>query len=904
MARQRTNTQVIDRIDGQPAIILANGNWGQWSNEQKKYVDSGVRAYPEDDANNVKYFILSSTSTTPSAPTQSGGWSSVETLNAALEAKGWSPDPLSVSAESRFQFMAVYGKEMIPSPDAESGTIRFTPRFTLRVVGLFNNYAPSPVITFDETKQTITITNPDGSSLPVKIPTPEAVKALSDMVTGLKKQVDKAVYQYEGEGAPTMDGTIVMDWLEGDNGKPITDDHTKADIFGTHLRDVYFDKRDGTAYRFELREGGDPANPADYGWVVVKDTALSAAIARIAEMEGETAKIWTETPTDGDAYKVGDLLVYKDTEGNGRYKVCIKSNTPPQYLYSETDWVEPYATMQEVADLRKSLQALSTDLSTAKGNIADLTRETGDMRKAWDEVITDGIVVASEKARLETIQKQLDTEQAQLQSNVNYILESRYYKDKDAFRDSANRVLAPTVGTLDKLQSAIAVAVGDSTITKQEIANVNAAFDLYTESVRSLSALISTAQNEIDNAIPKDVKVGGRNLIYGALRENYRISSVNTHTAKWIFTGREYEVNMGEDYVLSFSIRIPQTNESGKCVSSLRLINSKNGTIQYIYIDIPQSDKFVRLTFNLKFIESGYIPKIQLYNHRFTKLDGNPNYLYDNDVEIKDLQIELGTVATDYTEAPEDVEARYQSLIESVDVEFSLSSSPTVAPTSGWQTTAPEMTNGKYLWQRTKTTLKNGTISYKGETCIQGKEGKGINSVIEMYYHSDSMTELSGGTWQTSAPTPSSGKWIWTRSKTIYSDGTEQLSDPICVTGDRGKEGKDGQGGLSFIIHKQGEYRTTYRTVSEAGQVLPEPQAVKRVEGGVNDKVVMTAQIFKGTTDVTERAKANGGAFIWYLNGNQIASGTERLELGVGDHVDGKTDNIEFSFDDTKANEW
>lgn len=155
----------------------------------------------------------------------------------------------------------------------------------------------------------------------------------------------------------------------------------------------------------------------------------------------------------------------------------------------------------------------------------------------------------------------------------------------------------------------------------------------------------------------------------------------------------------------------------------------------------------------------------------------------------------------DWEEAPEDIEERYQKLISNVDVEFALGDSMTVAPSSGWHTTAPAPQTGKYLWQRTKTTLKDGNVTYKGVTCIQGKhgtdgaKGRGVKSVTEQYYHSTSMTALTGGSWGSSAPTPAPGKWIWTRSVIAYDDNTSTTTSPICVTGDKGDKGAKGDDG-------------------------------------------------------------------------------------------------------------
>ena len=820
MAKQRVNVAILDRVDGMPAMILANGNWGQWSNELKKYVDTGVRSYPEDDANNIKYFKLTNTSETPTAPTQTGGWGSLEALNKALKEAGWSEDPKSVSESARFQWMAVYAKENVPQPDADTGVMKFVPRYTYSVTGLFNNFAPSPTVSFDPEKQVITITNPNGSSVAVKIPTPEAVKALSDMVAGLKKQVDKAVYSYEGSGAPTMDGTIVKDWLEGDNGKPITDDKTKADIFATHVGDAYFDKEGNTAYRFTLRTGGDPTNPADYGWEVVKDNALSSAIAKIAEMEGETVKIWTETPANGDSYKVGDILIYKQGD-EWRYKHCIKANTPPQYAYSDTDWVEPYATVAEVKELREKLGALSSDLQTATSNIADLKKETEDIKGRWIESIKDGIISEQERANLNDTSKRIDEEQAQLKSNVDYILGSPYFADKEGFKATADAVIASGVGSIDRLQKAIADAIADSKITTAEREAVSQAFTLYDSTREALLKAIKDAKSEIDKQIPASVQVGGRNLASkGRVLDAYIMGSGDVRFYHDGSTCYYTPITAG-DYTIQI---FPSPKETSPLfrysISQIKAIPTDNSEIPARTFNTREQGT----TIKIKAVEGDTFLFVQV-GASWRGLDGK-------------IKIERGTTPTDWTPAPEDVQAEIDAIN---------ANPPRINDKGTWEVYVPS--EGKYV--------------------DSGRTSKGDNGKAPI---------VKDGNW-----------WEWDAGKGEYTD-----------TGIKAQ----GSDALSVTLNRQGSFRTTYKVIGDKGEVLDQPRAVQTVEGGVNGKVVVTATIRKGVTDVTERARANGGDFRWLLNGTQIASGTSKLELGVGEHVDGVTDDIEFSYDDTNAKEW
>ena len=61
--------------------------------------------------------------------------------------------------------------------------------------------------------------------------------------------------------------------------------------------------------------------------------------------------------------------------------------------------------------------------------------------------------------------------------------------------------------------------------------------------------------------------------------------------------------------------------------------------------------------------------------------------------------------------------------VNTVDVEYAKSSSNSTAPTTGWQTTAPAWENGKYIWSRTKILYSDGTTSYTKAACITGGVG-------------------------------------------------------------------------------------------------------------------------------------------------------------------------------------
>lgn len=61
--------------------------------------------------------------------------------------------------------------------------------------------------------------------------------------------------------------------------------------------------------------------------------------------------------------------------------------------------------------------------------------------------------------------------------------------------------------------------------------------------------------------------------------------------------------------------------------------------------------------------------------------------------------------------------------IKSTDVEYAISVSNVIAPVDGWQTTSPKWEAGKYIWSRTKIVYSDGEVKYTQAACISGGQG-------------------------------------------------------------------------------------------------------------------------------------------------------------------------------------
>lgn len=77
----------------------------------------------------------------------------------------------------------------------------------------------------------------------------------------------------------------------------------------------------------------------------------------------------------------------------------------------------------------------------------------------------------------------------------------------------------------------------------------------------------------------------------------------------------------------------------------------------------------------------------------------------------------------------------------------------------------------------------NGKDGSPGATGPQGPQGVSVTATTVEYYLSTSETELSGGTWQsTTAPAITDGKYLWGRTKITYSNGKTAYTGAYCIS--------------------------------------------------------------------------------------------------------------------------
>ena len=246
--------------------------------------------------------------------------------------------------------------------------------------------------------------------------------------------------------------------------------------------------------------------------------------------------------------------------------------------------------------------------------------------------------------------------------------------------------------------------------------------------------------------------------------------------------------------------------------------------------------------------------------------------------------IKLSASSADLETALDDINNKVQNTTKSIQEQFAISNSSTTAPTSGWSTTPPTWQNGKYIWSKTITTYTDGRISESKPVCITGAKGEtgasgsagatgtGITSITEEYYLSTSKTTQTGGSWVTTPPTWSKGKYMWTRSKIVYKNPTSTVyTTPICdnsweAVNDVEKRVADAEqkiepGKITATVEDQIK-KNGSTVVASKSYVIQEANKVIH-------KFTST-----GGHNLIKNGKAKKGTYGWSNNGGGIVAGT------------------------------
>ena len=225
-------------------------------------------------------------------------------------------------------------------------------------------------------------------------------------------------------------------------------------------------------------------------------------------------------------------------------------------------------------------------------------------------------------------------------------------------------------------ESEIAKQVAALNAAKNELAGVKSAQSTFEQTTTrrlaeltnladgkaSKSELVQTAE-ELKSRIAS-VQVGGVNLFKGTKdfsgswsnighwtreTEKYKGLTVMSRMGLWLGLSQPFEAKKGETYTFSFYIKSSAERDQAR-VYFVHNSTNPQARVSLNVSSLVVSNEWQRLSVTFKIEESGFIlPRIERFNT-------------DNRVYVAGLKLERGTIATDYSENPEDVDGRVSAV--------------------------------------------------------------------------------------------------------------------------------------------------------------------------------------------------------------------------------------------------
>lgn len=140
--------------------------------------------------------------------------------------------------------------------------------------------------------------------------------------------------------------------------------------------------------------------------------------------------------------------------------------------------------------------------------------------------------------------------------------------------------------------------------------------------------------------------------------------------------------------------------------------------------------------------------------------------------------------------------------IQSSIVTYQAGSSGVSAPTGTWSDAVPNVAANQYLWSRTIITMTDESTSTTysvGKMGANGADGIGLKSSAVTYQIGTNGTTAPSGTWSSTIPPASQGTYLWSRTVTLYTDGTQNTSYSVAYQGTDGAKGDKGDPGSQNV---------------------------------------------------------------------------------------------------------
>lgn len=582
------------------------------------------------------------------------------------------------------------------------------------------------------------------------------VTRLQGEVDAAKEDVDKALEDLE-----TQAGEITA--IKETYSTKVEVNNTKAELetsitkkvgeLETEISETYSTKTENVALEGKLQTQ-----------ITQNSEGLTSQASKIEKIEADT----TEAQKD-----VADAL----SKANAAQSAASEAQTKANAAQSAAD--QASADAADAAS-KATIAQNAASQATAAANAADQAVQAaqGDLNEAKQNLASVTSRVDATEAEIAEAQQKVDA----AQTSVNEAL-------ADAAEANAAATKAQEAADKAQTDAETAQGVANAAQTKADNAktaadNAQTAANKAQADVAALTSRVTTAETKIEqnnqaislNASKTEeigtkvdnFKVGGRNYILQS-KGTYKIT-INESTG--------YNIK-----ILDISPALKEIDPSIKTFSiSYDAYSENGGTKLQGYLRASDSTAAMSTTtpalgtsttswaryHRIGVINDGYtVADIANFYVRIEKDSTSIDTVY-----VKNIKVEVGNTPTDWTPAPEDIEN--------------------------------ELATNYYTKTQTDAQIKvqsdriTSTVSR-----VETVEKTAVVSSVEQFYLSTSPTALSGGSWATTQPTWTEGKYIWRRTYVTKGDGTtsyQPSQNGVCITGNTGSQGPAGTDGKNYWL--------------------------------------------------------------------------------------------------------
>lgn len=436
---------------------------------------------------------------------------------------------------------------------------------------------------------------------------------LTDLINKANQRLDNLQEQADGEvsnwfypGAPAQDKAPENEWTtNGLKARHIGDTYTSTDESGEYM---------GKSWRYTT----------EFKWQEIHDTLVSQALAQASKAQTTADGKSTTFLVKPTKYEEGDTWVMESSQVlNG---ISYEAGTmlfakQGSSAFVESHWVDKvrYIGATQLKESEKASKRAWEAYANAQA----------EAERVKAEAHADGIVTKEEQARINATNKALETAKAYAEAQ-DKLLEARQKAYADGVLTEAERRAVDVAEKEAKLAETNAKAYSDGVLTEAERKAIAEAKKAYDDAVKRAE--------ELDGQI----QVGGRNLL---LKSNEGISNSDYSVGRYYIADPSMMV-AGESY----TIQIWGEAEGVDFSESLWVYNSGGNT------EVANIQKRVNgvweQTFKWRDDQNKSNRSLVIFRGA-----NHPNYKKGSKTSITRIKLEKGSIATDWTPAPEDVQA-------------------------------------------------------------------------------------------------------------------------------------------------------------------------------------------------------------------------------------------------------